>query len=112
MRYHGGFKEAEKKRQSVFEAQPKPKQIKEMTSSIKKMMSSEAFFETGDNARVYRISGNCDVTVFGSCVSSEFEHDIFILVGETHRMGGVGNAIANSNRFQTFDSSTTGCQSQ
>ena len=63
---------------SVFEAELKPRQIREMTSSIERLMSSEEFFDEGDNVRIYRISGHCDVTVFGSCGTSEFEHDIFI----------------------------------
>lgn len=63
---------------SVFEAQLKPKQIREMTDAIEKLMRSERFFDPDDNVRVYRIASNCDVTVFGNCTMAGVESDIFI----------------------------------
>lgn len=63
---------------SVFEAHLKPRQIKEMTDAIQRLMSSERYFDPDDNIRIYRISARCDVTVFGACGAGEAEDDIFI----------------------------------
>ena len=63
---------------SVFEAQLKPRQIREMTDAIEKLMRSEKFYDPDDNVRVYRIASNCDVTVFENCNTMGTESDIFI----------------------------------
>lgn len=63
---------------SVFEAHLKPRQIKEMTDSIERLMGTERYFDTNDNVRIYRLSSRCDVTVFGTCTKLSAEDDIFI----------------------------------
>jgi CRISPR-associated endonuclease Cas2 len=63
---------------SVFEAYLKPVQLKEMTDSIEKLMSSELYFNPDDNIRIYRIATNCTATIFGSCNTVSDEDDIFI----------------------------------
>ncbi len=62
---------------SVFEAQLKMTQIRQLTSLIERLMSSIRFFDPNDNVRIYRISGNCTATVFGECKSSMVEENIF-----------------------------------
>ena len=63
---------------SVFEAQLKRSQIKELLESIEKLMSLEKSFNESDNVRIYKISGGCDVTVFGVYESNILEENIFI----------------------------------
>ena len=63
---------------SVFEANLKPAQIREMTSAIEGLMGSERYYDPNDNVRVYRVAGNCEATVFGVCNTVEVESDIFI----------------------------------
>ncbi len=63
---------------SVFEGSLKPRQIKELTVAIEKLMNSERYFDPDDNIRIYRVAANCDVTVFGRCDSIIVESDVFI----------------------------------
>lgn len=63
---------------SVFEAFLKPRQIKQMTDEIEKLMASDRYYNPDDNIRIYRIAGKCDVTVFGTCRTTGVETDIFI----------------------------------
>ena len=63
---------------SVFEAQLKKSQIKELLASIEKLMASERYFDPADNIRLYKIAGNCEATVFGSCENNFLEDNIFI----------------------------------
>jgi CRISPR-associated protein Cas2 len=63
---------------SVFEAQLKRSQIKELAVSIERLMSAEKHFNPVDNVRIYKISGNCDVTVFGTYEGTILEENIFI----------------------------------
>jgi CRISPR-associated endonuclease Cas2 len=63
---------------SVFEAHLKRSQIKEMTTKIEMLMESERFYNPNDNVRIYRIAGNCALTVFGSYQSNIQEENIFI----------------------------------
>ena len=62
---------------SVFEGHLKMMQIKQMMTSIEKLMASTRFYNPDDNVRIYRISGNCTATVFGSCTLSIIEENIF-----------------------------------
>ena len=62
---------------SVFEAQLKMSQIRQLTNSVERLMSSTCFFAPEDNVRIYRISGNCTATVFGECKSNLIEENIF-----------------------------------
>ncbi|NHM16474.1 CRISPR-associated endonuclease Cas2 [Eggerthellaceae bacterium zg-887] len=62
---------------SVFEAQLKTPQIRDLVLSIEALMGSERFYDPGDNVRVYKIAGNCDVVAFGSCGTSILEENIF-----------------------------------
>ena len=66
---------------SVFEARLKPRQIKEMSDALERLMASERYYDEADDIRIYRMGARCDVTVFGakgsgSAVSEE--EDIFI----------------------------------
>lgn len=64
---------------SVFEAQLKPSQVRGLLEAIEGLMASERYFNPRDNVRVYKIAGNCDVTVFGECTSEmTVSDDIFI----------------------------------
>lgn len=63
---------------SVFEAQLKPGQIKDLLGEVERLMSSERFYNPSDNVRVYKVAGNCDVTVFGQYVSTLTEENVFI----------------------------------
>lgn len=63
---------------SVFEAQLRQAQLKELISAIDSIMLSERFYNPDDNVRVYRIASNCEVTVFGRYESSLVEEDVFI----------------------------------
>jgi CRISPR-associated endonuclease Cas2 len=55
---------------SVFEAHLKRSQIKEMSAKIETLMTSERYYNPSDNVRLYRIAGNCALTVFGSYQST------------------------------------------
>ena len=63
---------------SVFEAWLKPRQIRDMSVAIERLMSLERYFDSDDNVRIYRMAGNCDVTVFGECRTAQAESDIFV----------------------------------
>ena len=69
---------AKRIQKSVFEAQLKPGQIREMTAAIEGLMGSERYYDPDDNVRVYRVAGNCEATVYGVCHTVEVEGDIFI----------------------------------
>jgi len=62
---------------SVYEANLKRSQIKRMLEAIEKLMASEKYYNPSDNVRVYKISGGCDVTVFGTYESNILEENIF-----------------------------------
>jgi CRISPR-associated endonuclease Cas2 len=63
---------------SVFEAQLTRQQYKEFLTAVEHLMASERFYCPSDNVRVYRIAGNCDVTIFGHYENSILEDNIFI----------------------------------
>ena len=63
---------------SVFEAQLRLAQIRELSASLENLMASERFYNPDDNIRIYRISGACTATVLGSYSSELMEENIFI----------------------------------
>lgn len=63
---------------SVFEAQLKASQIRELSESLERLMSSERFCNPNDNIRVYKVSGNCTATVLGDYKSNLMEENIFL----------------------------------
>lgn len=62
---------------SVFEAWLKMVQIKNLIFMLDKLMNSQRYYNPDDNIRLYKIAGNCDVTVFGSCIQPVTEQNIF-----------------------------------
>ncbi|WP_303133520.1 CRISPR-associated endonuclease Cas2 [uncultured Olsenella sp.] len=62
---------------SVFEAQITQSKLKRLLVQIERLMSSERFFNPDDNVRVYKIAGECELSVFGECVDTTFEENIF-----------------------------------
>lgn len=62
---------------SVFEAQIKKSQIKELIIRINRLMFSQNYDEK-DNIRLYEISGHCNVTIFGEYSENYIEDNIFI----------------------------------
>jgi CRISPR-associated protein Cas2 len=63
---------------SVFEAYLKSTQIKKLIKDIEKMMTSKQYYDPSDNIRIYRIAGNCHVTIFGSSQNNIPEENIFV----------------------------------
>lgn len=63
---------------SVFEAQLRLSQIKELTGAIEKLMVATRFYNSDDNVRLYRMASNCELTVFGRYESTLTEENIFI----------------------------------
>ena len=62
---------------SVFEAQLKASQIKKLTASAKRLMSSQRYYDPDDKMRIYKIAGNCEVTVFVAHEGSTVEQNVF-----------------------------------
>ena len=62
---------------SVFEGQLKSAQIRELVYSIDRLMAAERYYDPNDNIRVYKIAGNCNLTVFGAYTSTIMEENIF-----------------------------------
>lgn len=62
---------------SVFEATLRPSQIKDLTGRIRHLMASDRYFNEADNVRIYKIAGNCNVTVFGKCEAMTDDDNIF-----------------------------------
>jgi CRISPR-associated endonuclease Cas2 len=63
---------------SIFEAYLKKEQIRNLTNAIKDIMASPTFFDANDRIRIYKIAGNCELTVFGEYVSSIPEDNVVI----------------------------------
>ena len=63
---------------SVFEAQIKMSQIKELAGAIEHLMLSARFYNVDDNVRIYKVAGNCEVTIFGRYESNLTEENIFL----------------------------------
>lgn len=62
---------------SVFEGQLKSAQIRKLSDSIERLMAVEYYFDSNDNVRIYKIAGNCNLTVFGVYTSTIMEENIF-----------------------------------
>lgn len=62
---------------SVFEAQLRSYQIKDLINKVKRVMESRRYYNESDNVRFYKIAGNCEVTVLGECDQPISEENIF-----------------------------------
>ena len=62
---------------SVFEAQLRPSQVRELKDAIEGLMCSDRYYNPDDNVRMYKISGNCDATVYGEYSPLLPEENIF-----------------------------------
>ena len=62
---------------SVFEAQLKQSQIKELSTSIERLMLSKAYYNADDSVQIFRISGNCESTVYGFYNENILEDSLF-----------------------------------
>lgn len=62
---------------SVFEAHLRRADIKGLLEATRRIMGSERFFNPSDNVRIYRIAGNCRLTVFGGYEPTLLEENIF-----------------------------------
>lgn len=62
---------------SVFEGSVRQTQIRKMLQEIRRLMSSDRFFNANDNVRIYKIAGECELSVFGDYQSQELEENIF-----------------------------------
>lgn len=62
---------------SAFEAYLRTSQVKELVKEMDKLMESERYYNEDDNVRIYRIAGNCNVTVFGRVADNVPENNIF-----------------------------------
>lgn len=63
---------------SVFEGYMKSSQIKELMIGLNGIMSHDQFYNSADKIRVYRMSGNCELTVLGRCANNIPEDDVFV----------------------------------
>ena len=63
---------------SVFKAQLKPSQIREVVESIGRIMTLPRFYNPDDSIRAYKIASNCGMTVFGRYESNLIEENIFL----------------------------------
>ena len=41
------------------------RKIKELSTSIERLMLSKAYYNADDSVQIFRISGNCESTVYG-----------------------------------------------
>lgn len=62
---------------SVFEASLRNSQIKDMVGSIERLMASARYSNPQDKVRVYKIAGDCEMVVFGTCENANLSDDIF-----------------------------------
>lgn len=62
---------------SVFEAQLKNSQIKHLIFQVGQLMSSKRYFNETDRVRIYKIAGNCEVTVMGEDSEAPLEENVF-----------------------------------
>lgn len=63
---------------SVFEGHATSAQLRELNCEIARLMDSDRFFNPDDKIRLYRIAGNCSVTVYGDYQEELLEENIFI----------------------------------
>lgn len=62
---------------SVFEAQLRRAQIKELSSSIERLMTAEKYYNPTDMVQVLKISGGCEATVYGMHINQTSEDNLF-----------------------------------
>lgn len=62
---------------SVFEAQLKREQIKDLSAEVGKLMADGRFYSAGDSIRIYKIAGNCEATIFGLYCDTSMEDNLF-----------------------------------
>ena len=63
---------------SVFEAWLTKAQIADMERMIKRLMTSDRYFNEDDRVRIYRIAGNCEATVYGDYAPSQLGENIVL----------------------------------
>lgn len=63
---------------SVFEAQLKRSQIRELSLSIEKLMLAKTYYNPNDSVQIFRIAGNCEATVYGLYSEHVLEESIFL----------------------------------
>ncbi|OUO35070.1 CRISPR-associated endonuclease Cas2 [Olsenella sp. An290] len=63
---------------SVFEGRATNTQLRELNCEIARLMDSDRFFNPDDRIRLYRIAGNCSVTVYGDYNGELLEENVFI----------------------------------
>lgn len=63
---------------SVFEGQLKASQIRELVYAIERLMAMESYYDSNDSIRVYKVAGNCNLTVFGAYANTIMEENIFL----------------------------------
>lgn len=63
---------------SVFEGRATNTQLREMNCKIVRLMDSDRFFNPDDKIRLYRIAGNCSLTVYGDYREELLEENNFI----------------------------------
>ena len=65
---------------SVFDAYLRRRQIRDLKKSLTRICANKTLDSQSDQIRIYEISSNCEMTVFGKCecVHTVFEDDVFI----------------------------------
>lgn len=63
---------------SIFEAYLRKDQIRILIASLREVMASREFFDAEDRIRVYKIAGNCELTVFGEYVDNTPQSNVVI----------------------------------
>lgn len=63
---------------SVFEAYLRSVQIKEMVQKTRNVMANERYYDSKDKVRIYRVAGNCELTVFGGYSEPVPVRDVFV----------------------------------
>ena len=63
---------------SIFEAYLRSAQIKEMVQKTRDVMANERYYDPKDKIRIYRVAGNCDLTIFCDYVEPAPMGDVFI----------------------------------
>jgi CRISPR-associated endonuclease Cas2 len=63
---------------SIFEAYLRKEQIKSLIAALRDIMASSDFFDEKDRIRIYKIAGNCELTVFGDYSDNTPESNVVI----------------------------------
>lgn len=63
---------------SVFEGQLRKMQFRDLCNTIKKIMTSERFYDADDSVRIYKIAGSCEAVAYGPYKTTILEENIFI----------------------------------